>query len=249
MLKLEGKVAVITGGSSGIGLATARRLKAEGAKIIITGRNELALLDAAKELGESTLCIMADVSNLSDIDAMFQKVNNEFGKLDILFINAGMGRFASIANTSESLYDETFSINTKGAFFTLQKSIGYLNEGASIIINAIAPVTPSWRKAGTSVYTASKSTLILFMEAAAVELAAQNIRVNAVCPGPIKTSINKHAGVDQDRINERINKMVSEIPLKRIGEPEEVANVVAFLASSEASFITGRQIQIDGGMD
>jgi len=179
---------------------------------------------------------------------MFQKVTGQTGKIDILFINAGIGRFSEIAATSEQLYDEVFSTNTRGAFFTLQQSIDYLNDNASVIINAIAPVTPFWRKAGTSIYTASKVALLSFMEAAAVEFSKRNIRVNAVCPGPIKTAIYEHAGLSREKVDERIKKITEQIPMKRQGEPEEVAWAVSFLASSEASFITGRQIQIDGGM-
>lgn len=249
MKKLEGKVALVTGGSSGIGLATAKRLYEDGAIVAITGRNVDALKKASNEIGENVKYLQADNASIIEIENMFQYIKRDLGHIDILFINAGIGRFAPIDATSESLYDEIFSINTKGSYFTLQKSLPYLNNGAAVIFTAIAPIAPSWRKAATSVYTASKMALIYFMESAAVELAPRGIRVNAISPGPILTSIFEHAGLPKEKTQERLGKIAVESPMKRLGDSNEVASVVSFLASPDASYITGRQIKVDGGID
>jgi len=246
--RFEKKVVLITGGSSGIGLATAIHFHGEGATVIITGRDVLTLEKACNTIGDNAHYIPVDHAAVKSTEKMFGQIKKDFGNIDVLFINAGIGRFASIEATSEELYDEIFSVNTKGAFFTLQKSLSYLNDGASIIFTAIAPTVPSWRKAGTGVYVATKMALLSFMESAAVELAPRNIRVNAVSPGPILTSIYEHAGLPKEKTGERLNKIALEAAVKRLGKPEEVAAVVAFLASPDASYITGRQIQIDGGI-
>jgi NAD(P)-dependent dehydrogenase (short-subunit alcohol dehydrogenase family) len=248
MKKLAGKIALVTGGSSGIGLATAKRLYLEGAFVIITGRNLRALEKASREIGKHAKYIQADNASVEEIENLFQSLSKDFGSIDILFINAGIGRFAPIDTTSENLYDEIFTVNTKGSYFTLQKSLPYLNDGASVIFTAIAPIAPSWRKAATSVYMASKMALIYFMESAAVELAPRGIRVNAISPGPIFTPIFEHAGLPKEKTQERLAKIALESPMKRLGEPTEVASVVAFLSSPDASYITGRQIIIDGGI-
>jgi NAD(P)-dependent dehydrogenase (short-subunit alcohol dehydrogenase family) len=248
MKKLAGKIALVTGGSSGIGLATAKRLHMDGAIVVITGRNLLALEKASKQIGKTVTYIQSDNASVREIENMFLKISKEVGPIDILFINAGIGRFAPIDAMSENLYDEIFLVNTKGSYFTLQKSLPYLNNGASVIFTAIAPIAPSWRKAATSVYTASKMALIYFMESAAVELAPRGIRVNAISPGPILTSIFEHAGLPNEKTQERLAKIAMESPMKRLGDAAEVASVAAFLASPDASYITGRQIIIDGGI-
>jgi NAD(P)-dependent dehydrogenase (short-subunit alcohol dehydrogenase family) len=246
--RFEGKVAVVTGGSSGIGLATAARFHAEEARTAIAGRNAPKLEEAARSIGDGIVCVETDVAKLDDLDRLFRTIEYRLGGIDVLFVNAGIGRVAFIADTSEGLYDEVFAVNTKGAYFTLQKALPYLNDGASIILNAIAPVSPAWRRPGTSAYTASKGALRSFAETAAVELADRRIRVNAVSPGPILTPIYAHSGLPADAARERRARMESDMPMKRLGKPEEVASVVAFLASEDAAFITGQEIIVDGGM-
>src|SRR6266851_1789675 len=248
MKRFENKVAVVTGGNSGIGLATAKRLHEEGARLAIVGRNAQTLEEAARTIGDGVLAVQADVTKLSEIDRLYGTVTQELGQIDVLFINAGVGKFAALVNTSESLYDELFAINTKGAYFTLTKAIPYLNDGASIILIALAPINPPWRRPGTSAYSAAKAALRAVAQTAAVELAPRGIRVNVVSPGPILTPIFQQAGLSPEKTRERLDQMSAAVPLSRLGKPEEVASVVAFLASSDASYITGEEIHVDGGM-
>jgi NAD(P)-dependent dehydrogenase (short-subunit alcohol dehydrogenase family) len=248
MKRLEGKVAVVTGGNSGIGLATAKRLQEEGAQVAIAGRNAQTLEEAAQSMGNGVVAVQADVTVLSDIDRLYQTVAQELGRIDVLFVNAGVGKFAALIDTSESLYDEMFAINTKGAYFTLTKAIPYLNDGASIVLIALAPINPPWRRPGTSAYSAAKAALRAVAQTAAVELAPRGIRVNVVSPGPTLTPIYQQAGLSKEKTEERLDQISTTVPLSRLGKPEEVASVVAFLASSDASYITGEEIHVDGGM-
>jgi len=245
MKRLEGKVAVVTGGNSGIGLATAKRLQEEGAQVAIAGRNAQTLEEAAQSMGNGVVAVQADVTKLEDIDRLYRTVAQELGRIDVLFVNAGVGKFAALIDTSESLYDEMFAINTKGAYFTLTKAIPYLNDGASIILIALAPINPPWRRPGTSAYSAAKAAVA---QTAAVELAPRGIRVNVVSPGPTLTPIYQQAGLSKEKTEERLDQISTTVPLSRLGKPEEVASVVAFLASSDASYITGEEIHVDGGM-
>jgi len=248
MKRLECKVAVVTGGNSGIGLATAKRLQEEGAQVAIAGRNAQTLEEAAQSMGNGVVAVQADVTVLSDIDRLYQTVAQELGRIDVLFVNAGVGKFAALIDTSESLYDEIFAINTKGAYFTLTKAIPYLNDGASIVLIALSPINPPWRRPGTSAYSAAKAALRAVAQTAAVELAPRGIRVNVVSPGPTLTPIYQQAGLSKEKTEERLDQISTTVPLSRLGKPEEVASVVAFLASSDASYITGEEIHVDGGM-
>lgn len=246
MARLKGKVAVVTGGNSGIGLATAKRFADEGAKVVISGRSKKTLDEAVRAIGNGVLAVQADVSRLTDVDKLYAEVAQKLGKIDVLFVNAGVAKFASLAETSESTYDEQFDINIKGAYFTIQKALPYLNDGASIILNT--SVADSKGTANTSAYSATKAALRSLARTAAAELAERGIRVNTVAPGPIVTPIFGRTGLPQEAVDEFAKEVVSKVPMKRFGQPEEVASAVAFLASQDASYITGVELNVDGGM-
>jgi NAD(P)-dependent dehydrogenase (short-subunit alcohol dehydrogenase family) len=246
MKRLEGKVAVVTGGNSGIGLATAKRFQEEGAKVVIAGRSRKTLDEAVKTISNGVIAIQADVAKLTDLDKLFAEVSRKLGKIDVLFVNAGIVTFAPFAETSERAYDEQFDINIKGAYFTIQKALPFLNDGASIILNT--SVADSKGTAGASAYSATKAAMRSLARTVAAELAARNIRVNTVAPGPIVTPILGKTGLPKEAVDEITKAMIATIPMKRFGQPEEVAATVAFLASQDASYITGVEINVDGGM-
>jgi NAD(P)-dependent dehydrogenase (short-subunit alcohol dehydrogenase family) len=245
MKRFEGKVAVVTGGNSGIGLATAKRLQEEGARVAIAGRSKKTLDEAVKIIGNGVLAVQTDVAKLADVDKLYAEVSRKLGKIDVLFVNAGVAKFAPLAETSESLYDENFDINIKGAYFTIQKALPLLNDGASIILNT--SVADSTGFAGASAYSATKAALRSLARTAAAELVGRGIRVNAVAPGPIVTPIFGRTGLSKEAFDEIAKEMVAMNPMKRFGQPEEVAGAVAFLASQDASYITGVEINVDGG--
>jgi NAD(P)-dependent dehydrogenase (short-subunit alcohol dehydrogenase family) len=245
MKRLEGKVAVITGGNSGIGLATAKRLQEEGAKVAIAGRSSKTLAEAVKTIGNGVLAVQADVAKSTDIDKLYAEVSRKLGKIDVLFVNAGVAKFAPLAETSESTYDENFDINIKGAYFTIQKALPFLNDGASIILNT--SVAGSTGTSGASAYSATKAALRSLARTAAAELVGRGIRVNAVAPGPIVTPIFDRTGLPKEAIDEFAKEIIANVPMKRFGQPEEVAGAVAFLASQDASYITGIELNVDGG--
>lgn len=246
MARLKGKVAVVTGGNSGIGLATAKRFQEEGAKVVISGRSRKTLDEAVKTIGNGVLAVQADVSKLEDVDKLYAEVGKKFGKIDVLFVNAGVAKFAPLAETTESTYDEQFDINIKGAYFTIQKALPLLNDGASIILNT--SVADRKGTANTSAYSATKAALRSLARTAAAELADRGIRVNTVAPGPIVTPIFGRTGLPQEAVDQFAKEVISKVPLKRFGQPEEVAGAVAFLASQDASYITGVELNVDGGM-
>jgi NAD(P)-dependent dehydrogenase (short-subunit alcohol dehydrogenase family) len=246
MKRLEGKIAVVTGGSSGIGLATAKRFQEEGARVAISGRDPQALDAAVKLIGGGVLAVRSDVSKLNDLDKLFETVVKKLGRIDVLFVNAGVAKFAPVAETTEHLYDETFNINVKGAFFTIQKAISHLNDNASVILNASFV-----NQAGlptTSVYAASKAALRSFARSASAELVGRGIRVNVVSPGPISTPIYDKLGLPKEMLEAFAASIVAQVPMKRFGAPEEVASAVLFLASKDSSYITGVEVNVDGGI-
>jgi NAD(P)-dependent dehydrogenase (short-subunit alcohol dehydrogenase family) len=245
MKRLEGKVAVVTGGSSGIGLASAKRLKDEGARVAISGRNQKTLDEATAILGKDVLAVQADVSKLPEIDKFFGAVAKKFGKIDVLFANAGVGKFLPFDQTTEQMYDELFDINAKGAYFTVQKALPHLNDGASVILNT--SVVSHEGFINGSAYAATKAAMRSMTRTMAAELVNRNIRVNAVAPGPIATPIFDRLGVPQEQVDEITKMLIATVPMGRMGKSEEVAGAVAFLASSDASFVTGVEIDVDGG--
>jgi len=243
MSDLSGKSVVVTGGNSGIGYATARKLKELGAAVMITGRNPQAVDKAATELG--VLGVVADQANLRDIDRLVDRAKDEFGRVDVLFINAGVAAFAPVEHLTEEQFDTTMNVNFKGAFFTLQRFLPILRDGASVI--NLSSINAYTGMPNTAIYAASKAALNSLTRTAAFELAARRIRVNSVNPGPTNTAIFGKLGMPDEAIQEFASAMQKRIPLKRFGEPEEVANLVAFLASDDSSFITGGEYNIDGG--
>lgn len=243
MNKLVGKVAVVTGGNSGIGYASAQRLKADGATVIITGRSAERVNQAAAELGVTG--IVADVSSLSALDSLVDQVKAAHRQVDILFVNAGVFAPAPVGQTTEDMFEMQMGINLKGAIFTIEKFLPILNDGASII--NLSSINAYTGMPNTAIYAASKAALNSYTRTAATELAPRNIRVNAVNPGPVSTPIFGKVGMPEDQLSSFAQAMQERIPMKRFGKPEEIANMVAFLASDEASFITGGEYNVDGG--
>ena len=240
MGRLEGKVAVVTGGNSGIGLATAKRFQQEGARVVISGRSKKTLDEAVRTIGNGVLSIQADVSSLADLDRLYKEVSNKLGKIDVLFVNAGVAKFAPLAETSESTYDEQFDINVKGAYFTIQKAIPLLNYGASIILNtSVANIKGN---EGMSAYSATKAALRSLARTAAAELVARGIRVNAVAPGQVETDLFLKGKSDA-----RIDELKKMNPLERLGQPEDMANLVSFLAGPDGGWVNAQVIRANGG--
>jgi NAD(P)-dependent dehydrogenase (short-subunit alcohol dehydrogenase family) len=245
MGKLEGKIAVITGGSSGIGLATAERFVKEGAYVFITGRRKEELDAAVKRIGANVTAIQADASKLDDLDKLYAAVRETKGRIDILFANAGGGQFAPLGSITEEHYDKTFNTNVKGLLFTVQKALPIFTNGGSIILNA--SIVSMKGMAAFSVYSATKAAVRSFARSWTVDLKDRQIRVNAVSPGPIETP--GLSGLAQNEEQERQIKsgLVSGVPLGRLGTSDEIAKAVVFLASDDSSYVTGAELFVDGG--
>src|SRR5260221_3787509 len=245
MGKLEEKIALITGGNSGIGLATAKQFVNEGAYVFITGRRDPELAAAVKEIGRNVTGIQGDVSNLDDLDRLFAQIKREKGKLDILFANAGVAKLAAFGTITEELYDWTFDINVKGLLFTVQKALPLLPDGASIILNA--SIVASKGLPINSVYSATKAAVRSFARTSTTDLKDRRIRVNAVSPGSIDTPGLNNLLASSETVRQRLKNISNNVPLGRLGTADEIAKAVVFLASNDASFVTGTELFVDGG--
>jgi NAD(P)-dependent dehydrogenase (short-subunit alcohol dehydrogenase family) len=245
MGKLEGKIALVTGGNGGIGLATAKRFVSEGAYVFITGRRNEELAAAVKEIGRNVTGVQGDVSKLADLDRLFAQIKREKGKLDIVFANAGVAKYARLGSITEELYDSIFDTNVKGLLFTVQKALPLLPDGASIILNA--SIVGSKGLAMNSVYSATKAATRSFARTWTTDLKDRRIRVNAVSPGSIDTP-GLNDLLASSEVGEQRRKMISTLtPLGRLGTPDEIAKAVVFLACDDSSYVTGIELFVDGG--
>ncbi len=246
MNKLEGKIALITGGNSGIGLATAKQFVNEGAYVFITGRREAELAAAVKEIGRNVTGVQGDVSNLGDLDRLFAQIKQEKGKLDVVFANAGVAKYAPFGEITEEFYDSIFDVNVKGMLFTVQKALPLLPDGASIILNA--SIVASKGLPANSVYSATKAAVRSFARTWTTDLKERHIRVNAVSPGATDTPGLSNLLASAEVGKERMKMIFNSVPLGRLGTPDEIAKAVVFLASDDSSYITGTELFVDGGV-
>ena len=246
MGRLTGKIALVTGGNSGIGLATAKTFIREGAKVVITGRNQETLDQAVEQIGGDTVAIQGDVSDFSHLDEVAGQIKEKFGRLDILFANAGVGIPTPFADVTEEQFDMHFDINVKGLFFTIQKALPLLSDGASIVLNASIVKDKGFD--GFSAYSATKGAVRTLTRTLASELRGKGIRVNTVSPGPIETPIYDRMGLPKEAQEEFGEMVASQVPLGRFGAPEDIAEAVLYLASDDAKYTTGIDLVVDGGM-
>ena len=244
MAKLEGKIALVTGGNSGIGLATAKQFVNEGAYVFITGRRDPELARAVKEIGRNVTGVQGDVANLADLDRLFAQIKREKGKLDIVFANAGAAKYVPFGEITEEHYDSIFNINVKGLLFTVQKALPLLPDGASIILNASIVAS---KGLSASVYSATKAAVRSFARTWTTDLKDRHIRVNAVSPGFIDTPGLNELLASSETGQQRLTALQSSVPLGRLGTPDEIAKAVVFLASDDSSYITGTELFVDGG--
>src|SRR6266487_2309070 len=245
MGKLDGKIALITGGNSGIGLATAKQFVNEGAYVFISGRRDPELAVAVKEIGRNVTGVQGDVSNLGDLDRLFAQIKQEKGKLDIVFANAGVAKYAPLGTITEEHYDSLFNIAVRGLLFTVQKALPLMPDGASIILNASIVASkglPDW-----SVYSATKAAVRSFARTWTTDLKDRRIRVNAVSPGPIETPGLNDLVASTGAGEERLKMLSNNVPLGRLGTADEIAKAVVFLASDDSSYVTGTELFVDGG--
>ena len=246
MKRFEGKVAMVTGGNSGIGLAAAKAFAREGAQVAVTGRDEGTLKNAEKEIGSGALAIRADAARIADLDAAMAKVRDQFKRIDALFVNAGIGKFVPIAEVTEAMFDEIVTINLKGAFFTVQKALPLMARGSAVVLNA--SINAHIGLPGTTVYGATKAAVVNMAKTMSADLAERGIRVNAVSPGPVETPIFGRAGISSEQSRQTKEWLQNQTLVKRMGKPEEIAEAVLYLSSDVSSFVVGTELVIDGGM-
>lgn len=246
MGKLSNKIAVISGGNSGIGLATARLYKEEGATVIINARNAQRLAETRAEVGDAFDVIQADFSKVSEIEHFFNAVGEKYGRIDVLFLNAGVAYFSPIEALDEATFDKQFDINVKGVFFGVQKALPFLSEGSSIILTT--SVVNQMGMPGSNAYAATKAAVKSLAQTLSAELVGKGIRVNAISPGPVETPIFGKMGLPEAELQQMAQGIVSQVPLGRMGKPEEIARTALFFATEDSSFIIGTEIAVDGGM-
>jgi NAD(P)-dependent dehydrogenase (short-subunit alcohol dehydrogenase family) len=246
-MRFRDKVALVFGGNSGIGLASAEAFAAEGAAVVITGRDPATLATAAARIGAGTLALKSDISRLEDLDALYAQIRAKHGRIDVLFVNAGIGTFAAIRDVTPERWDEVHDVNLRGAFFAAQKALPLMSRGGAIVFTgSIGSVLAA---PGNAIYAAAKAGLRAVARIFAVELVAEGIRVNMVSPGATETPlITRNVGMSPDAVEALRSMMIANTPMKRMGRPEEIARAVLFLASDEASFITGIDLFVDGGV-
>jgi NAD(P)-dependent dehydrogenase (short-subunit alcohol dehydrogenase family) len=247
MGQLEGKTAIVTGGTTGIGLAAAQRLAQEGALVFVLGRRKPELDDAVRKIGPNAVGVQGDVSDLADLDRLYAAVEQRGQGVDVLFANAGGGSFAPLEQITEEHFDQTFGINVKGTLFTVQKALPLLNDGASIILTSSTSADSGGEAFG--VYAASKAAIRSFARTWANELRGRAIRVNAITPGPVDTPGFSGLAPDEEQAGQLKGHMASQVPLGRMGRPEEIADAVLFLASDQSTFVTGANLYVDGGLN
>ena len=245
-MKLKNKVAVITGGNSGIGLGIAEEFKSEGASGVISGRNAKTLSEAKDQLGPNFIPFQGDITKMDDIDKLYQTTTDKYGKIDVLVVNAGMATFIPFDQIDESTFDSMNDLNFKGAFFTIQKALPHLNDGASIIL--ISSVANSKGFPATTVYSATKAALRSLARTISSELLERRIRVNTLSPGPIDTPIFHRAGVPEEAVEGMKDQFTQMVPMKRLGTSREIGTAAVFLASQDSSYVVGEELQVDGGM-
>jgi NAD(P)-dependent dehydrogenase (short-subunit alcohol dehydrogenase family) len=243
--RFKGKVAVVTGGNSGIGLGTAKAYAREGASVAITGRDEKTLQAAAKEIGPGTLAIRSDAGKISDIESAIAKIRDKFGRIDALFVNAGAGKFIPIEEVTEAYFDDTFNVNVKGVLFLVQKALPLMRPGSAIVLNA--SINGHKAMPNSSVYAATKAAVISLAKNLSIELVERGIRVNSISPGPIETAILSR-NLSAEELKQTREYIMSKVPMKRFGQPDDIAAAVLYLTAPDSAYVIGTDLIVDGGM-